>query len=94
MAEITAKHAVPDVVIGSDMCGCICMYICVYAAVGADVILWPDYVRPLLLTVRWLLSYRAHTSACYISYVVRATATTVYAGWSNRFDFIMCGMCV
>lgn len=45
--------------------------------IGADVILWPDYVDPLLLTIRWLLSVKPRDSRCYISYVQRAVNTTV-----------------
>lgn len=44
--------------------------------VGADVIMWPDYIAPLLLTIRWLLSFKPQESKCYISYVERAVRTT------------------
>lgn len=47
--------------------------------IGADVILWPDYVAPLMLTIRWLLSCKPNESRCYISYVQRAVLTTVGA---------------
>lgn len=60
---------------------------------GADIILWPGFVRPLLLTLRWLLSFHpkyvmlsflwwlfSRTCECYISYVVRAHSTTVIFG--------------
>ncbi len=44
--------------------------------IGADVILWPNMVLGLLYTIRWLLTYKPKQSQCYISYIVRATATT------------------
>jgi hypothetical protein len=44
--------------------------------IGADVILWPNMIISLLYTVRWLLSYKPQDSKCYISYIVRANATT------------------
>jgi hypothetical protein len=44
--------------------------------IGADVILWPLQVFPLLRTVRWFLSAKAETSVAYISYIVRAKSTT------------------
>lgn len=44
--------------------------------IGADVILWPNQVMSLLYTVRWLLSPKQSTAACYISYIVRANSTT------------------
>jgi len=44
--------------------------------IGADVVLWPSFVHPLLITVRWLLAYKASSSVCYISYVLRAVTTT------------------
>lgn len=34
--------------------------------VGADVLLWPGYVRPLFMTIRWLLSFRPK----YVHYTV------------------------
>lgn len=44
--------------------------------IGADIILWPNEVRSLLLTLLWLLSYKPTCSVAYISYVVRAKSTT------------------
>lgn len=44
--------------------------------IGADVIMWPTFTRPLLYTLLWLLSKRPTESACYISYIVRAHSTT------------------
>ena len=29
---------------------------------GADVILWPEYIEPLLQTIRWLLSFKPRYS--------------------------------
>ena len=52
---------------------------------GADVILWPNYTKPLLVTIKYLLSLsQSHShslppteeSVCYISYVERATSVT------------------
>jgi hypothetical protein len=44
--------------------------------IGADVILWPDMIQPLLLTIYWLLCDNPSQSICYISYVLRVTSTT------------------
>ena len=44
--------------------------------IGADVILWPNYIKPLLATIRMLLTLKPNTTVCYISYVVRATSVT------------------
>lgn len=44
--------------------------------IGADIILWPLSVLPLVHTIRWLLSFHAETSEAIISYVVRASSTT------------------
>ena len=51
--------------------------------IGADVILWPNYTKPLLVTIKYLLSLSlSHSlppgeeSVCYISYVERATSVT------------------
>ena len=44
--------------------------------IGADIILWPLSVLPLVHTLRWLLSFHAETSMAIISYVVRANSTT------------------
>lgn len=44
--------------------------------IGADVVLWPSFVSPLLRTVRWLLACKPRDSVCYISYVLRAVSTT------------------
>jgi hypothetical protein len=44
--------------------------------IGADVILWPNMILPLLYTIRWLLAYKRGQSKCIISYVVRAHSTT------------------
>lgn len=45
--------------------------------IGADVILWPAYVLPLLLTVKWLLMLsKTKNGICFISYIVRANSTT------------------
>ena len=44
--------------------------------IGADIILWPLSVLPLVHTLRWLLSFNAETSRAIISYVVRANSTT------------------
>ena len=43
--------------------------------IGADVILWPNYTKRLLVTIKYLLSL-SHESVCYISYVERATSVT------------------
>jgi hypothetical protein len=44
--------------------------------IGADIILWPSLVIPLIETLRWLLSFKASSSVAYISYVIRAHSTT------------------
>jgi len=44
--------------------------------IGADVILWPNQINPLMLTIYWLLRGNPRESVCYISYVVRAQSTT------------------
>ena len=49
--------------------------------IGADVILWPNYTKRLLVTIKYLLSLSlSHPSlmesVCYISYVERATSVT------------------
>ena len=53
--------------------------------IGADVILWPNQLLPLLYTIKWLLfgyyekvhsDTNADTGKAFISYVVRANATT------------------
>lgn len=44
--------------------------------IGADIVLWPLSVLPLVHTLRWLLSFHAHSSQAIISYVVRAHSTT------------------
>lgn len=42
---------------------------------GADVILWPNQLIPLLLTIYWLISEHPD-SVCYISYVLRITSAS------------------
>ena len=49
--------------------------------IGADVLLWPNHTRALLLTIKWLMisSYLHDNNskpATYISYIVRANSTT------------------
>ena len=52
--------------------------------IGADVVLWPNQVMSLLCTIRWVLVARSVSipsgsmtpARCYISYIVRARATT------------------
>lgn len=44
--------------------------------IGADVVLWPREILGLLVTIRWLLSYKPRESLCFISYIVRANSTT------------------
>ena len=44
--------------------------------IGADIILWPDSVKPLVQTLRWLLSFKPISSYAIISYIVRAHTTT------------------
>ena len=44
--------------------------------IGADIILWPDSVTPLVQTLRWLLSFKPISSYAIISYIVRAHTTT------------------
>ena len=44
--------------------------------IGADVVLWPNFLKPLFFTLRHLLSLRPTTSVAYISYVVRAHSVT------------------
>lgn len=44
--------------------------------IGADVILWPNYIPPLLQSLYMLLSMNPVGAVCYISYVVRATSVT------------------
>jgi len=49
--------------------------------IGADVLLWPNYTRALLLTIKWLMqsSYihdQNNIPVTYISYIVRANTTT------------------
>lgn len=49
--------------------------------IGADVLLWPNHTRALLLTIKWLMisSYlhdNSNIPVSYISYIVRANTTT------------------
>ena len=49
--------------------------------IGADVLLWPNFTRALLLTIKWLMqsSYihdQTNIPITYISYIVRANTTT------------------
>ena len=45
--------------------------------IGADVVLWPTMVCPLVMTLKWLLlANKERRGRCYISYVVRAKSTT------------------
>ncbi len=50
--------------------------------IGADIILWPNQIKPLLYTIRWSLFARLSTSSgsivphAYVSYVIRANSTT------------------
>lgn len=45
--------------------------------IGADVILWPNFVKDLLCTLRLLLiANKIRTSVAYISYVLRAQSTS------------------
>ena len=44
--------------------------------IGADIILWPMMVIPLVQTLRWILSCNAFSAVAYISYVLRAHSTT------------------
>jgi len=49
---------------------------------GADVLLWPNHTRALLLTIKWLMreSYINNNQIIpitYISYIVRANSTTI-----------------
>jgi len=44
---------------------------------GADIIMWPNYVLPLLETIHhFLIADPSGNMACYVSYVVRAHSTT------------------
>jgi hypothetical protein len=44
----------PEVIIGLPH---LLAFLRTHPSSGADVILWPGFVRPLLLTLRWLLSF-------------------------------------
>lgn len=44
--------------------------------IGADVVLWPNHTKALLVTVKHLLRKKPLTAVCYISYVVRAHSVT------------------
>lgn len=44
--------------------------------IGADVICWPNFIAPLLWTLRVMLT-RKPSARCFVGYVCRATTTTV-----------------
>lgn len=59
--------------------------------VGADIILWPNVLQSLLLTIRWLMllslpdskSFDANSMKCVVSYVHRANTT-----WSLLLELV------
>jgi hypothetical protein len=44
--------------------------------IGADVICWPNFIAPLLWTLRVMLTSK-RGARCFVGYVCRATTTTV-----------------
>lgn len=53
--------------------------------VGADVLLWPAYTLPLLLTVRWLLALKPR-------YSIRSSQCSIAR--QHSFPCVVCCLCV